>query len=64
MPQYRLARDITLKKGAKLQTPGELPKGPIQYAHASMTPDKLDGLAFVSIPFDEAMRAGLIEEDE
>ncbi len=56
MPEYRLAENITIKKGAVMQTPAPLKPEPVQYAHVGQ-----DGY-LVSIPLDEALREGLIDQ--
>lgn len=60
MPNYVLAKSLTLPKGTVLVQPAPLPKEPVTYAHAVI---EETGLHF-SIPLDAALQDGLIEEAE
>lgn len=67
MAEYVLAKDLTLKAGMRLSTPAPLARAPVAYAHGALTAKGMDendsahALHF-SIPLDEAIKAGIIEE--
>ena len=58
MPQYRLAKAVTIPKGTVLRHPAPYPRDPVDYGHA------LYETAHLAIPMDAAIRDGLVEEIE
>jgi len=68
MADYVTSKPITIPKGTRIAHPAPLPKEPIEYGSATFEAkvDVEGGMPdmHVQIPFDAALRAGLIEEAE